>query len=209
MVTALATVVTTAACQAGNAPPETSVAPPATTSTPTAAPPTSTASTSTPTPSAPPTSAPARKRVDVGTVTDTRSASATGSGSADLRFTTKGQFAVVVRLDCSRCLGAFTLGKPDRMTPYGQGKAPIKASYLTAVFTDDDPKQSMQLTANGRWKVTFLSWNDLPVEKGRQSGRGSTVIYLGDRASRLGSPTNPRVRATPSAVGCSPSRTSR
>lgn len=71
------------------------------------------------------------------------------------------------------------------MTPYGEGTAPIEASYLTAVFVDDAPKQSMQLKVTGRWKVTLLSWNELPVKTGRQSGRGSTVIFLGDHADGL------------------------
>ena len=50
---------------------------------------------------------------------------------------------------------AFRLSTPRRITPFGQGTAPIEASYPTAVLKNDDPKQSMQLTATGRWKLTF------------------------------------------------------
>lgn len=192
---ALVLVVTSTGCQAEPAPPEKTVAPPPTVSTltasvptasgPTASVPTAKASAapSLPVPRKPP---PVLERVSAGTVTDTRSASVSGSGPADIRFTTKGTFAVVVRLDCTRCRGAFSLTEPDRKTPHDRGRAPIKASYLTAVFTDDAPRQSVQLTATGRWKITLLSWDQLPVEQGRHSGKGSTVLFLGDRAGALG-----------------------
>lgn len=190
---ALVLVATSAGCQAEQSPPEESVAPPPAASTPTASASASASSlaapSAVPSPPAPPTAARtptlALRRVNAGTVTDTRSASVSGSGPADIRFTTKGRFAVVVRFDCSRCRGAVGLTTPDRMTPYARGTAPIKASYLTAVFTDDAPKQSMQLVATGRWKITLLSWNQLPVERGRQSGKGSTVLFLGDRGGAL------------------------
>jgi hypothetical protein len=71
------------------------------------------------------------------------------------------------------------------MSPLGESKAPLKASYLVSVFKEDSDKQSVLLTATGRWKVTFVSWNDLPVSTGKQSGKGSTVLYLGDRVSRI------------------------
>jgi hypothetical protein len=81
------------------------------------------------------------------------------------------------------------------MSPLGESKAPLKASYLVSVFKEDSDQQSVLLTATGRWKVTFVSWNDLPLSMGKKSGKGSTVLYLGDRASRL------RVTYKPSGKG--------
>jgi hypothetical protein len=120
-----------------------------------------------------------------GTVTNTKSTSVSGSGGADLRFTTKGEFAVVVEVDCSGCRGSFGITTPDRMSPLGRNTAPLKTAYLISVFKDDSPQQSVLITAAGRWRVTFRSWNDLPVERGKLSGKGSTVRYLGDRAKSL------------------------
>lgn len=71
------------------------------------------------------------------------------------------------------------------MSPLGKNKAPLKAAYLVSVLKQDSAKQSLLLNATGRWQVTLVSWNDLPVSTGKQSGRGSTVLYLGDRVSRL------------------------
>lgn len=195
VVAALVTVVASTACQGSGAAPGASAPPPLMTSTPTpTAPESSTPPTPSTTPSAPPKPV-TLKRFDAGTVTNTKSSTVSGSGPADLRFTTKGQFAVVVNFDCSRCRGAVKLSTPGRMTPYARGTAPIEATYLTAVFKNDSPKQSMQLSASGRWKVTFRSWNDLPVETGKQSGTGSTVIALGDRAKKL------KVTYKPAGVG--------
>lgn len=182
-VLALVLVMTGAGCHAEPAPPGESVAPPSAAATPTADVPASPVG-----PVDPPTPAPepTLRRVNAGTVTNTRSASASGSGPADIRYTRKGKFPVVARFDCSRCRGPVLLTKPGRMTPYARSSAPIEASYLTVLFSDNQPRKSMRLTATGRWKITFLSSNQLPVEKGTQSGRGSRVLFLGDRAGALG-----------------------
>ena len=71
------------------------------------------------------------------------------------------------------------------MSPLGENNAPLEASYLVSVFKRDSGKQSVLLNATGRWKVTFVSWSDLPVSTGKQSGKGSTVLRLGDQVSRL------------------------
>lgn len=159
-------------------------------STPTASPSPTAATTPGRTPAAsrtpsPPAQAPIEV-VDAGTVTDRKSASATGSGPANLAVTRKGAgFAVVVRVDCSRCRGPFVLTAPKRESPYGRSTAPLRAEYLLGVTEDESALQSLQLNVKGPWKVTFLSWNRLPVETGKQSGQGSRVLYLGDRVHRL------------------------
>jgi hypothetical protein len=144
-----------------------------------------------PRPTADPTQAP-EVVVTAGTVTDRKSTSVSGSGAANVQFTRKGDFGVVVRVDCSRCRGAFALTAPQRMSPFGRTTAPATAEYLVNVFQDESTKQSVLLTASGRWKLTFLSWNTLPVTTGKQSGRGSRVLYLGDRAPALKITYKPR-----------------
>ncbi len=158
---------------------------PATSASPTASQTPVTTPSASATPSAKRSTAPASKKVTAGTVTNRKSASVSGSGPADIRFTTKGEFAVVVRVDCSRCTGDFTLTAPERMSPLGKNKAPLKASYLVSVLKEDSDKQSLLLNATGRWKVNLVSWNNLPIVKGKQTGKGSTVLFLGDKVSRL------------------------
>lgn len=158
----------------------------AATSAHTAVTPGATSSTS-PAPSPSPSRSPssALKQVSGGTVTDTKSSSASGSGSAAIRYTRKGDFGVVVRLDCSRCRGRVVLTSADRMSPFARTTAPIKEAYLVSVSQSEPAKHTLQLTASGRWRLRIISWNDLPAQRGRRSGHGSTVLYLGEHTSRL------------------------
>lgn len=121
----------------------------------------------------------------VDTVTNTRSRSVSGSGPVDLRVARRGNFGLVAQLDCSRCRGRVLITATDRQTPFADAAAPLTNAYLISVLRADPRQQSLLLRVKGHWKVTFRSWNSLPVQQGKQSGRGSQVLYLGDRASRI------------------------
>lgn len=134
--------------------------------------------------------------VSLGTVTDTTSVTKSGAGSANLTLRRKGKpFGIVVRVDCSQCTGSYELTAAERMTPYGRTTAPVEAAYLVNIDEKQADTQSLRLTATGRWTVTVLSWNDLPVVTGRRSGQGSDVIFLGDKAGKL------KVQAKPAGKG--------
>lgn len=159
--------------QAGTAPTPTSPGRSATT--------TSAAPTPKPTPKPPP----KPKSISAGTVTDTRSSRSAGSGSAEIRNTRKGNFGVVARLDCSRCRGRVVLTAPGRGSPWEQTTGPVSGSYLIQVTTDEAAKSSVQLTASGPWRLTFLSWNRLPAKHGHVSGHGSDVVFMADQTKHL------------------------
>lgn len=140
----------------------------------------------TPTPTPVPSASPIPSRptaprtvVDAGTVTNTTQRTATGSGAAEIRFREKGGFAIVVRLDCSRCRGPYLLTEAGRGTPHGEGRAPAERAYLIRQLVASQ-RGALLLTATGDWKITLLSWNELKPTSGRESGRGSDVVYLSD-----------------------------
>lgn len=180
-----------AGCAGGNpaaqGPSIVATAPATATPTPTATtPPTPTA---TPTPTEEPgkisSSSDIKESTKAGTVKDGKTADASGSGPKRIKYSTKGKIAVVVTLDCSKCTGLVNVTAPGRMSPLGEQKAPFTASYLVDVMEDDDAKQEILLTADGKWKVTLMSWNNLPLVSGKQSGTGSAVMYFSDDVKKI------------------------
>jgi hypothetical protein len=123
--------------------------------------------------------------VDAGTVAAGVSATASATGPSNVAFHTEGQFAVVIELDCSACTGTATVTAPGRMSPFGRASAPLRGSFLTAVFRDDAPDQTVIVDAQGPWSVTMRSWNDLPTVAGAQSGTGPVVLFFQDDVSHL------------------------
>ncbi len=141
--------------------------------------------TPTPTATTPPIAQALPDTVDAGTVASGVSATASATGPSNVAFHTEGQFAVVIELDCSTCTGTATVTAPGRMSPFGRATAPLTASFLTAVFRDDAPDQTVIVDAQGPWSVTMRSWNDLPAVAGAQSGTGPAVLYLQDDVSHV------------------------
>ena len=158
------------------------------TSMPSVSPP-KTAGTPQPTPSSAATprvkTEPPRKKISVDTVTENKAQTVSGSGSALLQLNRQGDFAIVMQLDCSKCKGTMNVTQPDRGSPLGEAKTPMKGAFLFGVTESEWDREAVVLTVNGTWKATFRSWNSLEPKTGRQSGRGSDVIYLADSYSEV------------------------
>lgn len=123
--------------------------------------------------------------VDAGTVAAGVAATASATGPSNVAFHTEGEFAVVVQLDCSACTGTATVTAAGRMSPFGRATAPLTGAFLTAVFKDDSPDQTIIVDADGPWSVTLRSWNDLPLVTGSQHGTGPAVLFLADDVPHL------------------------
>ncbi|WP_157510023.1 hypothetical protein [Frondihabitans sp. Leaf304] len=145
--------------------------------------------TPTPTPSATPTTPavtqPVAKTVKAGVVASGVTATASGTGPMNVSYERKGEFAVVVALNCSACRGVATVTAAGRMSPFGRAAAPLRGSFLMDVFKNDPVKQTFIVDAQGSWTVTLQSWNDLPTVSGAQSGTGPAVLFFSDDVSRL------------------------
>jgi hypothetical protein len=149
--------------------------------------------TRTPTPSPTPTPTPTTPSVaeltgvtlDAGDVGEGAPATVSGTGPSDVAFRVRGDFAVVMDLDCSRCTGTATVTAPGRMSPFGEATAPLRASFLTGVMQSDPQQQMLIVQADGPWSMTLRSWNDLVTVSGRQSGTGPAVLFFSDDVSHV------------------------
>lgn len=62
--------------------------------------------------------------------------------------------------------------------------AESSGSYLMAVMQDDSEKQEIWLETQGDWSVKLKSWNDLTPVSGKQSGTGSTVMWIDGKSPK-------------------------
>ncbi|PZF64847.1 hypothetical protein DEJ33_10545 [Curtobacterium sp. MCPF17_047] len=136
--------------------------------------------TPTPTPTTPPVAELTGVTLDAGDVNEGAPATVSGTGASDIAFRVRGDFAVVVDLDCSRCTGTATVTAPGRMSPFGSATAPLTASFLTGVLKADPRQQMLIIEADGPWSLTLRSWNDLATVSGPQSGTGPAVLFFSD-----------------------------
>lgn len=123
-----------------------------------------------------------RKTVDAGRVSAGRAAVAQDTVPAVINFTRRGDFAVVVELDCSKCTGQVYATQSGRKSPWVNSPAPVTGSFLIDIFKGGPEDVAVILDADGPWKVTLRSWNDIPALSGDQEGSGSAVLYLSDAA---------------------------
>lgn len=139
----------------------------------------------TPKASAPATAEPVAQTVDAGVVAEGTSATASGTGPANVAYQRQGEFAVVMNVDCSACTGTTTVTEPGRMSPFGSAAAPMRGSFLKDLFKNDPVDQTLIVLAEGPWTVTLQSWNDMPSVSGPQSGVGPAVLFFTDDVSRV------------------------
>ncbi|WIB25689.1 hypothetical protein [Curtobacterium sp. MCSS17_015] len=151
----------------------------------TASPSPSATPTPTPTATTPPVAELVGVTLDAGDVGEGAPATVSGTGPADVAFRVRGDFAVVMNLDCSRCVGTAAVTAPGRMSPFGEATAPLTASFLTGVMRSDPDEQMLIVQADGPWSMTMLSWNDLPSVSGPQSGTGPAVLFFSDDVSHV------------------------
>lgn len=141
--------------------------------------------TPTPTATTPPVAELVGVTLDAGDVGEGAPATVSGTGPSDVAFHVRGDFAVVMDLDCSRCTGTATVTAPGRMTPFGEATAPLRASFLTGVMQADPAEQMLIVQADGPWSMTMRSWNDLTTVSGPQSGTGPAVLFFSDDVAHV------------------------
>ncbi|PZE85256.1 hypothetical protein [Curtobacterium sp. MCBD17_032] len=139
----------------------------------------------TPTVTTPPVAELVGVTLDAGDVGEGAPATVSGTGPADVAFRVRGDFAVVMDLDCSRCTGTAAVTAPGRMSPFGEASAPLTASFLTGVMRSDPDEQMLIVQADGPWSMTMRSWNDLPSVSGPQAGTGPAVLFFSDDVSHV------------------------
>lgn len=81
-----------------------------------------------------------------------------------------------------------------------------QGAYVFSVSESESDREMVVLTVKGQWKATFRSWNTLKPKTGRQSGRGSEVIYLADSYSEVIVDYKPKTARIASELGSSTPR---
>lgn len=125
------------------------------------------------------------KNVSAGTVAPGASATANAKKSAVVKYKQSDSFAVVADFECKKCKGDVSIRQRGSDHPLGSGKDSLSGRYLLDVEEGSDKEQSLIVDADGSWDLKLFSWNDLAVESGKQEGKGSNVLYIGDDASKV------------------------
>lgn len=118
------------------------------------------------------------KVVDAGRVTDTATRTVHGSGETTIRYTRRGDFAAVVRLDCSACRGATHVTGPGRIGGFIDSVRPVSGSFLMTPLADAADEQQVWIRTKGSWTVSITSWNTLWKKPGPLSGTGPAVVWV-------------------------------
>lgn len=114
----------------------------------------------------------------LGKLTNTNALSTQGSGEASLRYTTTGDFAAVVKVDCSRCKGATHVTGPGRISGFIDSDKPLSGSFLMSPMASDQGDQQVWIKTMGPWKATIISWNQLSKSPGPLQGTGPAVVWV-------------------------------
>lgn len=125
------------------------------------------------------------KNVSAGTVAPGASANASAKKSAVVKYKQSDSFAVVADFKCKKCKGDVSIRQRGSDDPLDSGKDSLSGRYLLDVEEGSDKEQSLIVDADGSWDLKLFSWNDLAVESGKQEGKGSNVLYIGDDASKV------------------------
>lgn len=125
------------------------------------------------------------KNVSAGTVVPGASANASAKKSAVVKYKQSDSFAVVADFKCKKCKGDVSIRQRGSDDPLDSGKDSLSGRYLLDVEEGSDKEQSLIVDADGSWDLKLFSWNDLAVKSGKQEGKGSTVLYIGDDASKV------------------------
>lgn len=138
--------------------------------------------------------------LQTGTVRDGAPATFHGTGNAVLAYDRAGDFAVVVDFYCEDCAGPLMVWNENTATPILSGVTGGEVLERRWLIDQDHgrpvPAENRILVeAEGNWRITLTSWNDLPDAPSPVTGTGPAVL------SFTGNPTDAlRIGYTPTGM---------